>query len=228
MTRLKVVYKIDIGNHFYIGSSINYRRRKQSHFLVLKNNKHPNPILQNLYNKGYELKFTTLYESNNQLENIQNIEQEYIDKHFSDVNCINICDKVGGGAISKNPRENGLKSHATKLANGYYDNPTPISEEGKLNMSISAKNRLQNKILREDYTKRILNGQKKRWEEHNKNYILINEHGEQFGPYRLLIEPQTEGKLSRKSTRELYTGKKKKISGYTLKILFAEIIIPMV
>lgn len=216
-TKIKAVYKITIGTHFYIGSSTYYQKRIRKHIQQLKNKKHFNSYLQNLYNKGYDLQFSILYESSNQDEDIQQKEQEYLDIYYNDENCINMCDKVGGGAISQNPREAGLKSHQTKLKNGYYDNPTPISEEGKQNMSIAAKDKISKDP--QLYRERIKRGQRMRWERHNKNFILINEDGTEYGPYKLLIDPQRDNIISRKSARELYTGQKDKISGYIIKIL---------
>lgn len=217
MERIKAVYKITIGQYYYIGSSINYSRRKAAHLQKLRKNNHPNPILQNLHNKGYELIFSTLYISNDIDENIQNVEQNFLNDHFEDIHCVNISKIVGGGAISPDPAKSAKKTVETKRKNGYWDNPITISDQGKINMSISAKNRVdKNKDL---YSDRIKAGQLKRWDTHDKNFILIHEDGREFGPYRFLVGPENDKVLSRKSARELYTNKKSKISGFVMKIL---------
>lgn len=51
------IYQIKINNSFYIGSSKNIQRRYWEHLWKLKNKKHPNIHLQNLYNKHGEEKF---------------------------------------------------------------------------------------------------------------------------------------------------------------------------
>lgn len=50
-----VVYKIEINNKIYIGSSVNFRKRFLRHLKELSKNKHHNAKIQNLYNK-YGLK----------------------------------------------------------------------------------------------------------------------------------------------------------------------------
>jgi len=45
------IYKLTVGNHMYIGSSIELKRRLTQHKSDLKNNRHDNPILQRAYNK---------------------------------------------------------------------------------------------------------------------------------------------------------------------------------
>lgn len=211
--KIKCVYRIDVGNHFYIGSSTNYRRRIQSHFQKLKNNSHANPILQNLFNKGYELNFNILQEYDDVDTNIQDIEQNYLNIFFNDENCINICEKVGGGAVSRNPKEASKKAAQTKRENGYYDNKIIFSEEHKKNLSKAAKERTMKNL--KETTNRIIAGREKRWREYNKNFILKDDNGNVYGPFKFIQDPQKQNILNRKSTRWLLEGKKKCISGFT-------------
>ncbi|MDD3412623.1 MAG: GIY-YIG nuclease family protein [Lachnospiraceae bacterium] len=46
-----------VTNQLYVGSAKNYRQRKNRHISYLRNNKHPNPILQNSWNKYKENNF---------------------------------------------------------------------------------------------------------------------------------------------------------------------------
>lgn len=57
------IYKISIGNHFYIGSASSkqgFCGRWSKHLAQLRNGGHFNPILQNCYNKYDEIKFEVL------------------------------------------------------------------------------------------------------------------------------------------------------------------------
>ena len=56
------IYVIKSDNHFYIGLSSNLNKRKDSHFYLLKNNKHPNPRLQGIFNLGIKLEFEVIQE----------------------------------------------------------------------------------------------------------------------------------------------------------------------
>lgn len=52
------IYKLIIGEHYYIGSSCNIANRLKNHVWHLKNNKHHNSVMQKLYNN---LKIKDLY-----------------------------------------------------------------------------------------------------------------------------------------------------------------------
>lgn len=63
--RLGVIYKVNIGKNFIVGSTINWHNRKNKYTSQLKNNKHKNQYLQNSYNKygASLLKFDILQEN---------------------------------------------------------------------------------------------------------------------------------------------------------------------
>lgn len=90
--RLGVVYKVSIGGNYIVGSTINWKRRKNHYKNQLKNNKYNNQLAQNSYNKyGKDsLKFEILQKDIP--ENIlQNIEDIWIGSL-----CSRIEDKKGG------------------------------------------------------------------------------------------------------------------------------------
>lgn len=215
--KIKCVYRIDVGTHFYIGSSVNFNRRRNAHLQLLKKCIHPNPILQNLYNKGYEIKFNILETHDDPELDIQKIEQLYLDNHFNNENCINICEKVGGGVISKNPKESAIKAEKTKRENGYYDNKIIFSEEHKKNLSKAAKERTLKNL--EEITKRIIYGREKRWREYNKNFILKDDKGNIYGPFKFIQDPEKQNILNRNSTRKLLNRDKESISGFTAEFI---------
>lgn len=80
--KIACIYKITnkITLEFYIGSTNNFYRRKIQHFSDLKNNKHRNQYLQNVYNKyGFDnLEMQILKPC--LLEKLIEIEQYYINK----------------------------------------------------------------------------------------------------------------------------------------------------
>lgn len=80
-----VIYKISnsVNNKVYIGSTINFNKRKNQHVFLLKRNQHHSRKLQNAWNKYGEesfsfdiVKTTEIKYSKEQLK----IEQEYLDK----------------------------------------------------------------------------------------------------------------------------------------------------
>lgn len=73
------VYKIECNNKIYIGSSVNILNRWTNHKSNLKNNKHPNAYLQNLYNKYGKDKFIYSIIEECRKEEILVKEQYYID-----------------------------------------------------------------------------------------------------------------------------------------------------
>lgn len=72
-------------SEFYIGSSVNISSRKASHFYRLRLGNHPNPILQNKYNKYKEFEFIVIEECSK--EDLLKREQFYIDSLNPSLNC---------------------------------------------------------------------------------------------------------------------------------------------
>lgn len=66
------IYVIKSEKHFYIGLSGDLEVRKYQHFKKLQNQEHPNPLLQNVYNKDYKLKFEIIQECN--IEDLDRLE----------------------------------------------------------------------------------------------------------------------------------------------------------
>lgn len=91
------IYKITniINNKIYVGSTVNFKRRKQKHFYALENNKHDNNYLQKAYNKYGKANFK--FEIIEYIENKENLlkrEQFWIDE-------LNVCDRNIGYNICK-------------------------------------------------------------------------------------------------------------------------------
>ena len=82
----KGIYKISClaTGKFYIGSSVNLKRRKFWHFCQLRNNKHANLHLQNAFNKhgsdNFNFNVIEFFANDITQNEIYKIEQNYIDK----------------------------------------------------------------------------------------------------------------------------------------------------
>jgi hypothetical protein len=90
--RKGLVYKINLGNKFIIGSTINYKQRFYHHKYCLINNKHCNKPLQLLYNKldNKNINFEILQ------EDIPEIILQYVEDIWIGASCSKIQDKKQG------------------------------------------------------------------------------------------------------------------------------------
>lgn len=95
------IYQIknNINNKVYIGSTNNFKRRKNTHIYKLENNQHDNYHLQNSWNKygcsNFEFSIICECDDLNQFR----VEQEYIDKYICDWDkCYNISIYANGGS----------------------------------------------------------------------------------------------------------------------------------
>lgn len=77
MNKKSGIYKITINEKCYVGSTVCLERRKNTHFSQLKNNKHCNSYLQNVYNKHQEFSFEVLEYC--EKENLIEREQFFLD-----------------------------------------------------------------------------------------------------------------------------------------------------
>ena len=74
------IYLLQINNKRYIGSSVNIKKRLRRHRTLLRNNKHDNKYLQNLYNKynKCEFKILEICDKNITSLELRTKEKEYI------------------------------------------------------------------------------------------------------------------------------------------------------
>lgn len=82
------IYIILIDKYFYIGSTKSFKKRKHEHINMLKNSKHPNNKMQNVYNKHCCFDFHILerLEENELIE----VEQDYLNFYFGLDRCLNL------------------------------------------------------------------------------------------------------------------------------------------
>jgi len=87
------IYKIInvINNKFYIGSAVNFSRRKARHFSELRHNKHNNSKLQNAWNKYGEQAFVfTPVEEVSDKKLLLEVENKWLKEHVGKDYCYNI------------------------------------------------------------------------------------------------------------------------------------------
>jgi group I intron endonuclease len=92
-----IIYKIEIEGYekIYIGSAIDFNKRKAHHISQLRSNKHRNQNLQRIYNKYGENSFHfSILEQIEDQNALLEAEQKWIDS-FEFTKLINICPKAG-------------------------------------------------------------------------------------------------------------------------------------
>lgn len=113
-----VVYKIEIQGYekIYIGSAINFDKRKAHHLSQLRCNHHRNKHLQRIYNKYGENSFCfSILEQIQDTKLLLQVEQKWIDS-FDFTKLINICPKAGNtfGRLHTQQTKN-------KISNNHHD-----------------------------------------------------------------------------------------------------------
>lgn len=85
------IYKISWENnpYYYYGQAVNLKKRKSTHLESMKKGKHKNPKMQSIYNKYGDFIFEPIEYVNP--EELNNLEQKYLDEYFNDVFCCNLC-----------------------------------------------------------------------------------------------------------------------------------------
>ena len=87
------IYKIInvVNNKFYIGSAVNFSRRKTRHFSELRTNKHNNSKLQNAWNKYGESSFVfAVVEEVQEKSLLLEVENRWLKEHVGKDYCYNI------------------------------------------------------------------------------------------------------------------------------------------
>jgi group I intron endonuclease len=87
------IYKIInvINNKFYVGSAVNFSRRKARHFSELRHNKHSNSKLQNAWNKYGEKSFVfVVVEEVQDTTLLLKVENRWLKEHVGKEYCYNI------------------------------------------------------------------------------------------------------------------------------------------
>lgn len=76
-------------NYYYYGQAVDLQRRKSTHKGSASKNKHKNPKIQAIVDKYGMFEFQIIVHCSN--EHLNFLEQRYLDEHFSNEWCCNLC-----------------------------------------------------------------------------------------------------------------------------------------
>ena len=135
------IYKIinKINGKFYIGSTVNFEKRKRKHLNELNNNKHHNIFLQRAFKKYGIDSFDFSYKEKefNNIKELHLLEERYINYCWSSGKLYNVSKKSSGGdLISYHPNNKQFRELQSKLLKERYSN---MSAEEKKKMSENLK-----------------------------------------------------------------------------------------
>lgn len=172
--RVVGIYKITnlIDNKVYIGQTVNYRKRKNSHLSSLKENKHHNEHLQRAFNKYGENSFEMELLEECKIEELDDIEIKYI-KELDTCNHDKGYNMMYGGQIYREfTKEVRLKMSEAGKGRKFTD-------EHKKKISLAQKGK---KISQESINKSIATKKrnKEHWGEKNPNALISDKIAEQI------------------------------------------------
>lgn len=165
------IYQIKniINNKYYVGSAVDLNKRWKSHKYALDKGIHHNSILQNAWNKYGEKSFNFVLIENVGKENLISKEQYYLDTLKPEYNICSIAGSPAGRRLSTNTKlklsiantgekhpmfgKNRSKESNLKTSNSMKG--IVHSEESRLKMSISTKERFKNKKNHPNYGKHL-------------------------------------------------------------------------
>lgn len=139
------IYIIRIERYIYIGSAHNLNKRKSAHKIMLRDNKHTNKFLQNVYNKYLVFSFEVLEYCG--VSVIIEREQYYLDHYFTHqpndiTNILRIARSSAGAIVSDETR---AKLREVRRGNTYAKGRT-LTEDHKNKI----RNTMQGKKLTEE------------------------------------------------------------------------------
>jgi group I intron endonuclease len=172
--RVVGIYKITnlIDNKVYIGQTVNYRKRKNSHLSSLKENKHHNEHLQRAFNKYGENSFEMELLEECKIEELDKLERYYI-KELDACNHDKGYNMMYGGQRYRNfTKEVRLKMSEAGKGRKFTD-------EHKKKISLAQKGK---KISQESINKSIATKKrnKEHWGEKNPNALISDKIAEQI------------------------------------------------
>lgn len=198
-----VIYKIvnSKNGKIYIGSTVNFSRRKQRHFQDLKNNNHHCLPLQRAYNKYgvqyFSVEKIEIFEYNS-VENILVKEQYYLDNFKPEYNVCKIAGSQLGSKRSKQARLNMSKGQKGRKVWNAGLKTGPLSEETKKNMS---------------------KAQKKRMKKYYKKVAQFSKDGEFIKEFKSLTDCSNKLNLQVTNLTACLKGRRKTCGGYTFKYI---------
>lgn len=146
------IYRIDLGNNwFYIGSSVDLKKRNNEHYRRLKRQSHENYKMQNIWNKYQLLDFIILEQCTK--HELLNREQFYLDQYFDNPKNVNICSTAQSWLGNVHSAETKAKisasskgripSVSTRAKMSAAGKGKPKSAETRIKMSKAAKGKIK-------------------------------------------------------------------------------------
>ena len=230
---MQCIYKIQINDRYYIGSTKNFKTRTQNHLAKLGNSTHHNAFLQNLYNKyGKDsFKFSVIEELEGDIDHQFLTEQKYLDVHFGQEDCVNLCPIASGGFYYVRTPEIIQKQLDTRMRNGNwyaaagrYPKEAIAANTGSKrdddfceNMSIIKKKLYEDNPEKKAALKEVAaRASKNRWERDSVPFWLWKD-GCKYKQYTTQMQVwKDDGVMSQVSISQLFSGKKTSVKGYTL------------
>ena len=152
------LYEIQIGSYFYHGSSNNIEKRTRGHKNKLKNNKHPNPKMQSIYNKYGEFNYEVILTCKE--EDLLYLEQATIDQFFEDKACMNLA-SIAGKPPSWQDKKHTAETKAKMSA-------VAVGNKNSLGYKQTEEHKAKRCLKKSEETKlKIAASQKIRWEIRN-------------------------------------------------------------
>ena len=211
------IYKITIQNYFYYGSATNLQQRKKAHLYLLKNNRHFNNKMQNVYNKHGGVLFEVVEFVDK--KKLLITEQEFLTKNFNNSNCLNLNEVTSGGIIYQRTPEIIAKQLLTKKITGKYGGANENSWKAAILANTGAKRSALSKLLMSKSKKEFyknnpqvlitnqIKGRQIRWEKQCKPFILKGINGNVYGPFKKQKDCYLTGIINSVSLNKLYNKK---------------------
>jgi len=201
------IYRLNLpGRYYYIGSSTNIQKRTDAHLQLLRDNKHINPFLQNVFNKHKDCTVDILEEVSENV--LLETEQKYLNTHYGKEGCLNMC------PTAKKPPIRGKQKTSTRKKISESKKGWQPTKETIFNMTVAARKRVSNPEVIKNMKLAFRNRVNKR-----KAFYLIYNNVEQ-GPFYSSKEckEKTKCNISIASIYSLCTGQFKQIKEYTVRL----------
>jgi group I intron endonuclease len=136
------IYRLywDNNDYYYYGQAVDLQRRKGTHKESASKNKHRNPKIQAIVNKYGMFKFQIIVHCRN--EHLDFLEQRYIDEHFGNQWCCNICPtassskgRVYTGAVLEAMRERAKNRDISGDKNPFYGKTHSKETRSKISLT---------------------------------------------------------------------------------------------
>lgn len=138
------IYRIDLGDYFYYGSTTRPERREKEHLYHLKKENHTNRFMRMVFQKHQDYRFM-IVATVIRFSDTMRVEQKFLDRYIDDPKCMNVARKADkppaawGRTPSRETRKKLSERHSGK---NHHNWGGRISDETKKKMSKSSGQRV--------------------------------------------------------------------------------------